>query len=371
MNGSTPFSKEVPFLAAIKERRLLTSPNSSKETWHVVLDLQDSGLRYEAGDCLGVLPTNAPEVVNRTLEALGYPNHESLREFLTRKANVTDLNSRLLRTFAARHPNAVKRQNLETLLQSREELKIYLSERQLWDFLAEHPEVSLQESEIIELLQPLLPRFYSIASAQRVVGDEVHLLIRHIAYTSREIHREGVCTHFICHRVPVKERAVPVFVQPSHSFRLPSDSNTPIIMVGPGTGVAPYRAFLQTRRFHNHQGRNWLFFGDWNQEHDFFYREFWQNLQQEGFLQLHTAFSRDQKEKIYVQHRMLEHASQIWDWLQQGAYFYVCGDAKRMARDVDAALHQIVVDQGNMDLQAARQFVRELRRSRRYLADVY
>jgi sulfite reductase (NADPH) flavoprotein alpha-component len=357
-------------MASVKERYLLTHSDSKKETWHVVLDLHGSGLDYEVGDCVGVFPTNSPEVVNRTLEALGHASGR-LRAFLERRANLTSMTSRILRLFAERQPDLAKRCELEKLLQSRDRLKEYLNQRELWDLLIDHPEVRLGEEELYELLQPLLPRFYSIASAQEVVGEEVHLTVRHVAYTSREVEREGVCTDFLCYRSIVGESVVPLFIQKSTHFRLPRDPQIPIIMVGPGTGVAPFRAFLQLRHQSGAAGANWLFFGEWTRDHDFYYRDYWKSLTQEGFLRLETAFSRDQESKVYVQHRMLEHAPTLWEWLQRGAYFYVCGDASRMARDVEATLQLIAQQEGKLSVQEARGYIRQLRRDRRYLADVY
>lgn len=364
------YSKNHPFLASIKERYLLTGPGSQKETWHVVLDLKGSGLQYDVGDCVGILPTNSPEVVERTLDNLGLCDG-SIRSFLTHKANVTGLTRRIVRAFAEKQPNEAKRRGLEQLLAQKDLLEEYLSDRELWDLLYDHPEVRFSGEDIQTLLQPLLPRFYSIASAQRVVGDEVHLTVRHVAYTSRDIRRQGVCTDFLCYRAPVGEPVVGLFIQKTGSFRLPENPTVPIIMVGPGTGVAPYRAFLQERCATAASGPNWLFFGEWTSRSEFFYRDFWQELVNEGRLRLDTAFSRDQEHKLYVQHRMLEKGAVLWDWLEQGAHFYVCGDAKRMAKDVECALQTIVEERKGCDATSARQFVRQLRRERRYLADVY
>jgi sulfite reductase (NADPH) flavoprotein alpha-component len=281
------------------------------------------------------------------------------------------MTKKLISEVAARQTNAQKKAKLEHLLSDdrRENLKNYLAVHEVWDLLEGNPEVTFSPQELCNLLLPLLPRFYSVASAPKVVGEEVHLTVAFFEYESEGEKRRGVCTHYLCNLVPMYESVVPVYVQPSNGFTLPSDPNVPIIMIGPGTGVAPYRGFMQERM--HFSSRNWLFFGEWNRSYDFFYEDFWRELEFKKKLRMDLAFSRDQAHKIYVQHRMLEHAEEFFRWLEDGAYVYVCGDKKRMAPDVDAALHQIVKTCGNMDEAGAKAYVKKLRTDKRYLRDVY
>ena len=253
----------------------------------------------------------------------------------------------------------------------KEALKEYLAHREIWDALQENEEVRFTPEEMVLLMMPLLPRFYSIASSQLCVGDEVHLTVAHVSYISNNYHRRGVCTHFLCEWAPMHTPIIPVYVQPQHGFTLPVDPATDLIMIGPGTGVAPYRGFMQERIANQAIGKNWLFFGERNREYDFFYEEFWQDLVHQNKLKLELAFSRDQEHKIYVWHRMQEKAAEIFEWLKSGAYLYVCGDAHQMAKDVDATLHKIVREQGQMDEASAKAYVKKLRSDNRYLRDVY
>ena len=217
----------------------------------------------------------------------------------------------------------------------------------------------------------MLPRFYSIASAQALYPEELHLLVTAVSYQINGHLRHGVATSFLCHDAMIGETPIPLYLQPTRGFSLPPDSHTPIIMVGPGTGVAPFRAFLQERLATQAQGRNWLFFGERHQKSDFYYDVFWVALEKQGRLRLDLAFSRDGKEKIYVQHRMWEKRKDLWAWIEEGAYFYVCGDGKTMARDVEEMLIRIAASEGNLTDEAARQKIKSLRTAKRYRMDVY
>ena len=205
----------------------------------------------------------------------------------------------------------------------------------------------------------------------KTVGREVHLTIALIHYDTNGHKRRGVCTHYLCELAPVNQPLIPVYIQPHHGFTLPANPDVPIIMIGPGTGVAPFRAFMQERMAIGAKGKNWLFFGERNQISDFFYEDYWSQLISEEKLVMHTAFSRDQENKIYVQHRMMEQGAELFAWLKEGAYLYVCGDAKNMAKDVEAALLQIIQKHGSLDEQATKQFLKQLRQEKRYLRDVY
>jgi sulfite reductase (NADPH) flavoprotein alpha-component len=218
---------------------------------------------------------------------------------------------------------------------------------------------------------PLLPRLYSIASAQEVVGNEAHLTVANLSYRTNHHIRRGVCTHYLCDLAPLGEKCVPVYHHPNRGFTLPDDPQAALIMIGPGTGIAPYRGFLQARIAHGHPGRNWLFFGEWNRATDFFYEDEWRAMQNRIPLRIDTAFSRDQEYKIYVQHRMLEQGAELFAWLEEGAYLFVCGDANHMAKDVDGALHQIVEKHGDRTPDDAKAYLKELKAAKRYLRDVY
>ncbi|WP_068468541.1 sulfite reductase [Candidatus Protochlamydia phocaeensis] len=379
------YNKQNPFLASIKERYSLSKPGSKKKTQHLVLDLRGSGLTYEVGDSVGVFPRHDLELVAKTLQAMKMTGQELIQaksdgelmplgRFLTEKANITDISPKLLREVFARQSDVDKKHQLSLLLEegNREQLKSYLERHEVWDFLAFHSEVEFAPQEIADLLMPLLPRFYSISSSQRYVGEEVHLTVAPLEYESNGHKRRGVCTHYLCCLVELHDPVVPIFIQPSHGFRLPADLHTPMIMVGPGTGVAPFRAFLQERILHHQsKGKHWLFFGEWNRAHDFFYEEDWRIFEQCGNLRLNLAFSRDQDQKIYVQNHMLEQGEEFYQWLEEGAYLYVCGDAQRMAKDVEAALHAIIQEYGSKEPHEAKEYIKRLRQQKRYLRDVY
>lgn len=379
------YNKNNPFYASIKERVNLCLPGSKKNTHHIVLDIQGSGIQYDVGDSIAVFPVHCPDLVVRTIQAMKSHPHVpikdkiteqiwSLKDFLTKKVNITEVSRKLLSEIGGRQTNPEKRESIQHLLQEgqRELLKVYLGQRELWQLLIEHEEVAFDPQELCHLLMPLLPRFYSIASSQKEVGDEVHLTVAMVAYDlDDQYERKGVCTNYLCSLAPLYESVVPIYIQPHHGFTLPSDHTKSIIMVGPGTGIAPFRAFMQERISLNAPGNNWLFFGEWTRSHHFFYESYWLSLQTQNKLRIEAAFSRDQEHKVYVQHRIKENAEEFFDWLQQGAYLYVCGDAHRMAKDVDAALHQIVKECGNMDDVSTKAYVKQLRSEKRYLRDVY
>jgi sulfite reductase (NADPH) flavoprotein alpha-component len=249
-------------------------------------------------------------------------------------------------------------------------LQEFLAEKDLIDFFQEFV-IDPSQFCCYEFLAPLLPRFYSISSSLRTHPEHVHLLVALSSYQYKEETRYGVASHFLCNLAIPEQTTIPLYVQPSRHFRLPDDPNADLIMIGPGTGVAPYRAFLQERLHQNAPGKNWLFFGGRNRSNDFFYESFWNLLIEQGKLKVSTAFSRDQEEKEYVQHKLLEQAEQVWAWLESGAYFYVCGDASKMAKDVEAALCQLIQTQGNLSPEQSKLYLKSLKTSKRYLTDVY
>jgi sulfite reductase (NADPH) flavoprotein alpha-component len=374
-----PYSRTNPFPARLLENRLLTSASSAKEVRHFAISLEGSGLNYEVGDALGVLPTNCPALVSEILAALGCDGEEgvkapdggetSFRNALLRHYQITQTASSLLEEIAERAQSA----ELKHLLAPENKLALekHLHGREVIDFLTAHPLARFTPPEFVVLLRKLNPRLYSIASSPKAHPDEVHLCVGSVRYETHGRARKGVCSTFLADRVEAGT-PLPVFVQTSHGFRLPASGDVPIIMVGPGTGIAPFRAFLEERRAAAARGRNWLFFGDQKRTTDFLYRDELETMFKDGVLtKLDLAFSRDQSEKIYVQHRMLEHAKELWAWLQDGAHFYVCGDAKRMAKDVDAALHDVAVRGGELTIEQAVEFVAKLKTEKRYQRDVY
>lgn len=378
-------SKKKPFIASIKERYSLSKLGSQKNTHHIVLDLGNSCLDYDVGDSVGIYPQHDPELVSRTLHAIKATGNEEvipknatspvpIRDFFTSQANITEISPQLFREIFEKQSNPVKKQKLQILLDpnQREAYKTYINQREVWDFLLENEEVSLSPQDLSDLLMPLLPRFYSIASSPNMVRQELHLTIAPVIYHANGHERRGVCSHYLCHLAPLCQPNVPLFVQPSRNFTIPEDDNAPMIMIGPGTGIAPFRAFMQERIHRQAQGEHWLFFGEWNCAYDFFYEDFWQGLEKQGLLRIDAAFSRDQDHKVYVQHKMQEKGSEIFHWLEKkGAYLFVCGDSKLMARDVDLMLHQIVQEQGHLNEAEARMYIKKLKTSGRYLRDVY
>ncbi|MBL9199426.1 MAG: sulfite reductase subunit alpha [Opitutaceae bacterium] len=385
--GHAPaFNKDRPFPAKLVENRLLNRPGSVKETRHFVVDLRGSGLAYKAGDSLGVFPANAPGEVAEILRRLGASGDEKvspanlrlaepapLREVLGDRLALAKPTRKALEVIAAKTTADGEKAKLAGLLapEAKESLAAWLEEREFVDLLAEFPSARLTPQEFVDLLRKLMPRLYSIASSSRVHPQEVHLTVAVVRYETNGRARGGVCSTFLADRAALEATPVPVFVSDSH-FGPPADGARDCIMIGPGTGIAPFRAFLQDRVASGATGRNWLFFGDQRRATDFLYEEEWQIYQSSGALtRLDTAFSRDQAAKIYVQDRMRENAAEFWAWLQAGAHVYVCGDAKRMAKDVDAALHAIVAERGGMTSEQAVAFVKQLKKDERYQRDVY
>lgn len=378
------YSKDQPFPAVITENRLLSRPGSAKETRHFVVSLAGSGLRYEAGDSLAVFPTNPTHEIDEILELLGANGDERvtpamlktelpLREALTHRLALAGPTPKFVALLAEHAADPAEKATLTSLLgpESKPALTGYLEERHFVDLLEEFRSVRLTPQQFVDQLRRLTPRLYSIASSPRLYPNEVHLTVEVVRYATNQRERLGVCSTFLADRVPVGTTSAPVFISHSH-FGPPPDGSRDAIMVGPGTGIAPFRAFVQDRVASGATGRNWIFFGDRHRETDFLYEDEWNDYRARGQLaRLDTAFSRDQEQKIYVQDRMRENAAELWAWLQGGAYFYVCGDAKRMAKDVDAALHEIIAQQGGMDAAGAADYVKQLKKEKRYQRDVY
>ncbi|MGH7997669.1 MAG: diflavin oxidoreductase, partial [Opitutaceae bacterium] len=367
----SPYTKDAPFPARVTEARLLNQPGSGKETRHFVVSIVGSGLHYTAGDSLGVFPANPAGEVEEILERLGVSGEDEvrvprvdgpirLREALTRRLALSGPTRKFVEALAARASAPEEKSRLSGLLgpESAALLAEYLAEREFVDLLAEYPSARFSAQEFADHLRRLMPRLYSIASSPRLHPTEVHLTVAVVRYRTNGRDRTGTCSTFLADRVQVGNTLVPVFV--SHSrFGPPGDPAMDAIMVGPGTGVAPFRAFMQDRAGAGGTGRNWLFFGEQHRATDYLYEEEWGRHLADGTLtRLDLAFSRDQAQKIYVQDRMREHATDLWSWIRGGAAFYVCGDAKRMAKDVDTALLDIVAEQGRMPPQEAADYVR-------------
>ena len=376
----SPYSRKNPFPATLQTNRKLTAENSAKDTRHYEISIAGSGLIYEVGDSLGVFPQNDPALVQEILEALDFsgeelvpdPNGEmrTMREVLLRHYAITEPSKQFLAAIAEKDATA---SHLATLSapESKEHLEKYLWGREVIDPLLEHPQARFTPEEFVKLMRKLQPRLYSIASSPKVYPEEIHLTVATVQYESLGRQRLGVCSTFLAGRV-TEEIPVSVFIHSAKHFRLPEDPSHHLIMVGPGTGVAPFRAFLQDRRAAGATGKHWLFFGDQRAGTDFLYREELETMHKEGTLhRFHTAFSRDQEEKIYVQHRMLEEAKEIYDWLEEGAYFYVCGDASRMAKDVEQALLKTIELAGGKSPEEAAAYVEVMKKEKRYRKDVY
>lgn len=381
MSEKPIYNKKNPCLARLKRAERLTGEGSEKDTRHYEIDLCGSGLAFEPGDSLAVQPMNAPGLVDDLLAVLGFSGEEPvpagpsgdrpIREAFIEDFTITQPSKKFLKAMA-------ERTGADSLLsgllapERQADLKEYLWGREMIDILESTPGTRFEPAEFVGLLSRLNVRLYSIASSLAAVPDEVHLTVATVEYESHGRMRGGVCSTWLAHRIAVGD-TIPVFITPGKGFRLPPpEDDVPVIMCGPGTGIAPFRAFLQERRATNAKGRAWLFFGEQHRESDFFYEHEWEHYLAEGVLdRLHTAFSRDQDHKIYVQHRMLEAGADFWEWLEEGAIFYVCGDAARMAVDVDEALHRIIQEHGGRTAEEAGAYVDQMKADKRYRRDVY
>jgi sulfite reductase (NADPH) flavoprotein alpha-component len=350
------YSRTRPFEAEITERIKLSGSRSSSETWHLELSLEGAGITYEPGDSLGFLPTNDPALVDAVLSASGLAGDAALHAALSDRFDITTLTRKQIEEFSRLTGDASLAADAS-----------FVEGRQVIDLLEAAPH-RLAAEQLTSLLRPLPPRYYSVASSLRAVPDEAHLLVAAVRYETHGRARNGVASVDIADRRKAGERAK-VFVKPNQHFRLPADPDRPIIMIGPGTGVAPFRAFMQERDAIEARGRNWLVFGHRNYTHDFLYQLEWQDLLKRGVLtRLDVAFSRDQLVKRYVQHALWDARRELHAWVQEGAAIYVCGDANAMAKDVHATLQRILGEQGGRDGVAA---LDVLRREGRYLRDVY
>ncbi|KXU87549.1 reductase [Paraburkholderia monticola] len=374
--GAVP-TKARPAASRVVGNLRLNRQGAAKDTRYVSLQTGETNLEYEAGDALGVWPSNCPELVDELITLSGLQAETAvqvagigemrLADALGKHYEIARPSAEALAFVAARSGNGALRDLL--VPERKADLKQWLWGQQLADVLHEYP-VSLTAAELTGLLKRMQPRLYSIASSPKAHPGEVHLTVSAVRYNNGRRHRKGVSSTFLADRA--NDAEVPVFVQKSAHFRPPHQADTPMIMVGPGTGIAPFRGFLHERQARGERGRNWLFFGEQHAATDFYYRDELETMRASGLLtRLDVAFSRDQADKIYVQDRMREHGAQLWAWLEDGAHFYVCGDANRMARDVDAALKDVIATHGGMSEEKALEYVSRLTREKRYARDVY
>ena len=368
-------SKANPYASELLVNRLMTQ-GSDKETRHFELSLKDSDLHYLPGDSLGVLPINCEWVVSNLLSAVGLSGEETveigeeslvLKLALMNRLACTVLSKMQIKKFNE-FAQSEKLANLLKLV-NKDDLVEYMWGKELIDLFLEFPQPEMSAQDFVSLLRPMPPRLYSIASSITAHPEEVHLTVAVVRYVGNGRKRKGVCSSYLAERVG---DTILCYFHPNKNFKLPEDSSTPIIMVGPGTGVAPFRAFIEERKALGSSGKNWLFFGDRTKNTDYLYGDEWEAYQKDGILnRLDLAWSRDQAEKVYVQHKMLEKKGELWSWLNDGAVFYVCGDASRMAKDVDQALRSIAQSEGGLSEEDAGFWVKNLQKERRYLKDIY
>ena len=370
------WSRKNPYSAEVSVNRRLSGPASSKEIRHYEFDLSESGLDYEAGDALGVVPLNDPKLVGALLEHFGAAADSQIagldRPVGDALHNMFEI-STPSRELVAEIGKRAGHDELSHILANgdREQLAAFLWSKDILDLINLGGKPLFDVAEFVTFLKPLQHRAYSISSSPLVAKNSVHLTIASVRYRAGGRERGGVCSTYLADRVEAGSNAG-IFVSPNKAFRVPQDNDAPVIMVGPGTGIAPFRAFLQERQARGAKGRNWLFFGDQHRQSDFIYENELGDMSRDGVLtRLDLAFSRDQAEKIYVQTRMRQNGKALYQWLEEGGYFYVCGDATRMAKDVDDALHDIVSDEAGISAEAASEYVNRLKREKRYLRDVY
>ncbi len=374
------YSRSNPYYAEVLDIINLNGRGSNKETLHVELSIEDSGITFKPGDSLGIFPNNDPELVDLLINKLGFSKTESVtinkqgevlafREALLTYYEITVLTKPLLQKFSELAAN----KSLDELLAkgNEDKLKAYLNGRDLLDLIQDFGPLEINAQTFVSLLRKLPTRLYSIASSYQANPDEVHLTIGAVRYHANGRDRNGVCSVQLAERIQPGDK-LPIYIQNNENFKLPDSPDTPIIMVGPGTGVAPFRSFLQEREEIGANGKSWLFFGDQHFVTDFLYQTEWQNWLKDGVLtKMNIAFSRDKAEKVYVQHRMLEHSKELFEWLEEGAVLYICGDEKHMAHDVHQTLLAIIQKEGQMSLEQAEEYVAAMTQNKRYQRDVY
>jgi len=369
------YSRKNPFSATVLDKVKITGRDADKEVYHIELSLEGSGITYEPGDSVGILANNPPELVESIISKAGLTGTEpvkikegefSLKDALTDHLEITVLNTEVIQKYQEKTLNT----NLQEIIENSEQFDRYLYGHDVLDLLEEFP-FSFEPQEFADILRTFPPRLYSISSSQLAVGDEVHATVSAVRYLHKGRERVGACSTFLSDRIEIDSQ-VSVFIEKNPGFKLPENEETPVILVGAGTGVAPYRAFLQHREANNQKGKTWLFFGERRFHSDFLYQLEWQKLLKDGYLEkIDVAFSRDQNEKVYVQHRLQENQSEIFDWLKKGANIYLCGDMKQMARDVQKTLLRIFETEGGMSEEKALEYLKTLKKEKRFQTDVY
>ena len=372
---TSPYTKEAPLTATLSVNQKITGRDSEKDVRHVEIDLGDSGLRYQPGDALGVWYQNDPALANELAELLWLKGDEPvsvdgktlpLAEALTWHFELTVNTANIVENYAT----LTRSETLLPLVGDKAQLQHYAATTPIVDMVRFSP-AQLDAQALIDLLRPLTPRLYSIASSQAETENEVHVTVGVVRYDIEGRARAGGASSFLADRVE-EDGEVRVFIEHNDNFRLPANPQTPVIMIGPGTGIAPFRAFMQQRAAEGAEGKNWLFFGNPHFTEDFLYQVEWQSYVKEGVLsRIDLAWSRDQQQKVYVQDKLREQGAELWRWINDGAHIYVCGDANRMAKDVEQTLLEVIAEYGAMDAEAADEFLSELRVERRYQRDVY
>ena len=375
------YTRNQPYISRVVTNQRLTGPESEKETIHIELELEE-GMTYTPGDAVGIIPTNRESQVVEVLEALGFNGTErvndhykveiSLHEALTSRLGIGKLARGSVNQYAKLCGENVP-PALKGLLgtENKAVAEEYIWGREFVDLVKEFPGWVKQPQELFNILQRLTPRMYSIASSQAAHPNEVHTTVRVVRFKAHGAERQGVASGHMGERAPVGS-TMPIFLHENNAFRLPEDTDAPVIMIGPGTGIAPFRAFLEHRQMLGQKGQMWLFFGEQRRVSDYLYEEQFAQMQRDGVLtKLHTAFSRDTARKVYVQDRMQENAAELYDWLERGAYFYVCGDASRMAKDVENALLDVIAKGSNGTLENAAEYLAAMKKQKRYQRDVY
>ncbi|PAD66590.1 protein CysJ [Bacillus sp. 7586-K] len=387
MNGSQTdqqnkelFTRNNPFRAKVLKNINLNGAGSNRETRHLELSLKGSGISYLPGDALGIFPENDPQLVESLLSTMNWDGEQkviinnkgeelSLKDALTTYFEITLLTKKIVQNFS----KLVDNKELESLvsLENAASLKEYMYGRDLLDLIQDFGPCNVEAQEFVSLLRKMPPRLYSISSSLSAYPDEVHLTISAVRYTAHGRDRNGVCSVQCSERV-LEGDTLPVYIQQNKHFKLPESHDVDVIMIGPGTGIAPFRAFIQERAMTNASGRSWLFFGAQHSKTDFLYQDELEKYQKDGALtKLTTAFSRDTAEKVYVQNKMQETSAELYQWIQAGAHIYVCGDKEHMAKDVHNTLIEILSNEGNISLEEAEEQLNEMKKSNRYQRDVY
>ncbi len=370
----TDYSRNNPFMATLLEKVKITGRDSDKEVYHLELSLEGSGLNYEPGDAAGIITQNPALLVEQIIQKAGFKSSDtitlktgeiSIEKAFTHHLEITLLTREVIQSYFIKTGN----NELETLLGNDHLLDEYLYGNDLLDLLEDFP-FEWEAQDLADILRPLPPRLYSISSSQENVGEELHLTVSVVRYQRKNRNRTGACSSYLSLCLD-KGHKVPVYIEKNPKFRLPANGS-PIIMVGAGTGIAPYRAFMQHRESLGVDGDSWLFFGDRRFQSDFLYQLEWQKLLKTKHLKkMEVAFSRDQKEKVYIQHKLFEHRTEIFQWLEKGAYFYLCGDRKNLANDVNKTLLEIIRTEGGVNKEEAISYVKQLKRQKRFQYDVY